>query len=349
MLDEQGAALLNKCLAFRTGSGISTIMINRTIEDAGGVPFATADRTKATLGYTVTPENSVALVPLLAVDCSMEKWDLREAKNQAGVEVESAAESAQIVLTENLCAAAYGPQSPAGRPFYFSDVSTDEIKSFRARAYGLGGAVLTATGVKDHSLFCSEVGELLSGAPAGTSAFPAPMTYLGGESRVAAPSSGYAHIALAFKAPTSSVVARILKQVINISGMKSGLAGFAGAGTVGAYAGGSSPGSLVDEMCKALTAAVTADVVRRAKGLAKAEALFALDGGSKSLADAMTAAVMESGKFMGPTEVAKSYDAVTESQVKDAMTAMLKTNASLAAVGDIASVPYHATVAARFK
>lgn len=347
-LGEQGAALLNKCMAFRSGSGISTLLINRTIEDAGGVPIAQADRSKTVLGYSVTPDNATRLVPLLATSCSFEKWDVRDAKNLAAVEAQAASESAQVVLTENLFASAFGPQSPAGRPFYSPGASTDAIMSFRERAYGLNGAVLTATGIRDHGSFCTEVAELLSGAPAGSSAPPAPLTYLGGESRVAA-AAGYAHVALAFPSPASSTIASVVKQVWSLAGLSSGVAGFVGGGLVGVYSGSSSAGGLVDAMCSVLTAAPSAEIIKRAKSLAKAEALFSLDGGSQSLASVMTAAVLESGTFSGPSAVAKAYDAVTDAQVKDAISAILKSNPSLAAVGDITSVPYHATVASRLK
>jgi len=67
------------------------------------------------------------------------------------------------------------------------------------------------------------------------------------------------------------------------------------------------------------------------------------------LAEAMTASVLETGNFSGPADVAKAYDAVSDSQVKNALSSMLKSSPSLAAVGDIVSVPYLATVASRLK
>lgn len=347
MVDEHGAALLNKCLAFKSGSNMSSLFIARCIENAGGIPFVTAGREGATLGYTVTPENATGLVGMLAVDCSFEKWDLRDAKMLAATETEVAAESAQVVLTETLYAAAYGPQSAAGKSFYFTDVSTDLIMSFRARGYGLNGAVLTATGIPDHAAFCSEVGEVLTDAPAGTPDAATPVTYIGGESRVYAPSTGYAHVALAFAGPDSSVLGSVVKQAISVVGSQAGVTGFSTPGLVGVYGGSSEGAGIVDAMTTALTTSLTPDVIKRAKGLAKAEALFALDGGSQALAAAMTASVLESGSFSGPAEVAKAYDAVTDAQVTEAFKKMLASNPSLAAVGDIGMVPYHATVASR--
>lgn len=349
MMDEQGAAFLNKCMNFKSGSGISTLMINRTIEDAGGTPFATVGRRGATVGFSVVPENAVGLIPLLATHCSFEKWDVRDAKQIAAMEEKVSYEVAQIVLTENLYAAAYGPQSPAGRPLQWADCSVDKIKAFRARSYGVNGAVLAATGVKDHSAFCTEVGNLLQESMAGSVDDPAPMTYLGGESRAAAPGMGYAHVAMAFEGPASSTLADVIVQFFNLSGAESGVSAFSVPGLVGVYAGSDSPSSLVDAMCGVMKTSVSPAAVKRAKNLAKADALFALDGGSKSLASVMTASVLESGSFTGPADVTKAYDAVTEKDVSAALSAMLKSNPSLAAVGDISHVPYHATVAANLK
>lgn len=345
MLDEQGAALTNKCMNFKSGSGLSTILINRTIEDEGGTPFSMVDRNAATVGFTVAPEKAVGLIPLLATDCTYEKWDVRDAKSFAVTESKIASESAQIVLTESLFAAAYGPQSPAGRPLYGMACGTDALKAFRARAYGLNGAILSATGVKDHSAFCTEAETLLADSPQGTADAAPAMTYLGGESRVAVPGSGYAHVAIAFAGPASTAVTGVLVQALTLSGASA----FSSCGLVGVYAGSDSPATMVDSMIAALKTPLSADVIKRAKTLAKAEAMFALDGGSQSLASVMTASVLESGTFTGPADVAKAYDAVTDKQVKDALSSMVKSNPALAAVGDIAAVPYQATVAAGLK
>ncbi len=346
-LGEQGAALVNKCLAFNSGSGLSTVMINRTIENEGAVPFASADRTSATLGYTVEPANAIGLVPLLATDCTFEKWDVRDAKQLAEYQVAEANKSAQIVLTEQIFAAAFGPQSPMGRPFYNADASTYEIASFRGRGYGLNGAILAATGIKDHAAFCTEVAEMLSESPAGPADAASKPVYLGGEARLAAPSAGYAHVAVAFDASVSSAMRSVLKYIFTIAGKDAGVAGFQTTGLVGVYAGAPSEavGSLESAIISTLTAGATAEVVGKAKNLAKAEALFALDCGSKGLAAAMTAGVMESGNFTNAAAVAASFDAITEKDVTGILATVLKTNPSLAAVGDITSLPYQGTFA----
>lgn len=320
-------------------------MINRTLENEGAIHFTSLDRFGATLGFTVMPDKAIELIPLLATDCSFEKWDLRDAKKLAAIVVEEANSSAQIVLTENLFAAAFGPQSTAGRSMYYSDVTTDAIKSFRQRGYGMQGAILTATGVKDHAAFCTAVTELLTDAPAGSAeAGASNLAYFGGESRIAAPSSGYAHVALGFQGPTSSVITGVLKHLLNLLGGENDVSAFSTHGIIGLYAGSADSSGLTDSMVKTIKSTISPDVVKRAKNLAKAEALLAMDGGSKTLAQFMTAYVKESGSFTGPADVAKAYDAVTEAQVQTALATMLKNKPSLAAIGDIRMVPYHATI-----
>jgi predicted Zn-dependent peptidase len=349
MIDEQGAALACKMMAFRSGSDKSTLYINRTIENAGGTPFVYGDRAGVSLGFTVLPDKAIDLVPLLAIECSFEKWDIRDARALVKMEAAEAYKSAQVVLTEAINAAAFGPQSPAGRPYYSTDASVEKTMSFYERSYGLQGAYLVATGIKDHDAFCKAVNSALSDAPAGEK-LPFPkMEYLGGESRVAAPSAGYAHVAMAFAAPEDMVLANVVKNAFSVLGMGSGVTGFSSAGLVGLYAGGTDGGAVADAMSKAVTGTISPDIVKRAKRLAKAEALFAIDGGSQLLCQYMTESVMSTCKYSGPADVIKDYDAVTDEQVKGAFSTMLKSNPSLAAIGNISQVPYHATIASRFK
>lgn len=348
-LGESGAALINKCLAFNSGSGLSTIMIQRSIENEGAVPFSSVDRNSATVGYTVEPDNAVGLIPLLATDCTFEKWDVRDAKNLAAYQVAEANKSATTVLTEQIYSAAYGAQSSMGRPLYSTDAGTYEIASFRSRGYGLNGAILAATGIKDHASFCSSVEELLSESPAGTSDSAPSATYMGGEARLAA-SVGYAHVALAFDSSVSPVMRNVLKHCFSLSGKEAGVSGFGTSGLVGVYAGAPSEGvgGLESAICSTLTSKLSADTISAAKSLAKGEALFGLDCGSKGLAASMTASVMESGTFSNGAALAAEYDAITEKDVNSALSAILKTKPSLAAVGDIGVLPYQGTFASYF-
>ena len=93
---EPGAALANKAMAFKSGSGLSSALILRNIEDDGAATFSTAGRTGASVGYTAAPDKAVRLVPLLVTDCNFEKWDVRNAMTNAKFEAEEANSNAQV-------------------------------------------------------------------------------------------------------------------------------------------------------------------------------------------------------------------------------------------------------------
>ena len=237
-----------------------------------------------------------------------------------------------------------------GRPYYSPSASRATIRSFRERAYALDGAVLAATGISDHEAFVLAVEGGFPESSVGASApADAPPAFIGGEARVSAPSAGYAHVAVSFPSPASSAVASVLKHCLNLSG-GGAASGFVGPGVVGAYVGADSAGviSAVDSLLSSLSSVPSSAIAERAIRLAKAEALFGLDGGSQNLADAMTKSILEAGTFGGASGVAGAYDSITAADVSAAFGAMVKNNPALAAVGDIASVPYHVTVASNF-
>jgi predicted Zn-dependent peptidase len=95
-LEEAGAALVNKSLAFKSGSGLSSALIIRNFDDDGAVPFSTADRMSATVGFTCAPDKALRLIPLIATSCTFEKWDVRDAIATAQMEVQDASENAQV-------------------------------------------------------------------------------------------------------------------------------------------------------------------------------------------------------------------------------------------------------------
>lgn len=345
---ETGAALANKYFSFKSGSGMSSLRILRTLEDAGAVPFSTAGRTSASLGFTVAPEKAASLLPLLTTECSFENWDVREVTKTASVVSQEAANNPQLVLTEQLYAAAYGAQSALGKSFYAAAESSAAVESFRGRNYGVGSAVLSATGVPDHAAFCEAVTDGLADANAAETT-AAPSVYVGGESRLSAPATGLAHLAVALEAPAAESALRSVAARCLALSCPDHVSAFTASGLVGVYGSSSADAvGLVDAVTAVLaSSAVTDESVARAKTLAKADALFRLDVGSKSLSDAMTASVLETGGFDAEA-VAASYDAVTTAQVGALLAKSLKSNPSVAAIGDLSGLPYQADIKARF-
>lgn len=349
-MSESGAALANKFMSFKSGSGLSSAVILRNIEDDGATPFATADRTSATIGYTASKDKALRLIPLLATTCTFEKWDVRDALKDVKLEVDEANASAQSVLSESIYSAAYGAQSAMGKSYYSTSATAASVQSFREKAYVLHGAVLSATGIADHESFVKAVEEGLSESVAGSPApAVAPSTFLGGEARVHAP-AGYTHLALAFDVAGKSPLMNVVSKCISLANAEAGLSGFTADSLVGVY-GGSSPAeaaAVTDKLVAAITSTPSADIVARAKTLAKAEAVFAMDGGSFALANAMTASIMETNTFSGAAGVAASYDSITAQDVAAAFESMAKSSPAMAAVGDLSSTPYQGSIAAKF-
>jgi hypothetical protein len=222
-----------------------------------------------------------------------------------------------------------------GRPYFNSNASVSALKSFRAKAYGIHGAVLAATGIDDHASFCAHVEASLSESPPGESTEVPTPVYLGGESRLFVPSVSVPHIALAFPAPSNPVMTHILKECFQVQGSSP----FYIDGLIGVY------GSDVDALSKILATKPSADTIRRAKALAKAKETISVEGaGSVALAKSMTDQVLATGA----TITSASFDAITAQDVSAAYDALLKAPLTMASIGNISTVPYHGSVASRF-
>jgi len=335
-------------MSFKSGSGLSSAVILRNFEDDGATPFSTVSRAAATVGYTASKDKAIRLLPLLATTSTFEKWDIKDAQHYAKMETDDANTSAQTVLSESVYAAAYGAQSSMGKTLYSTSSTTASIKSFRERAHSLHGAVLSATGIDDHEAFVKAVQEGFSESVVGSPISTTTPTFLGGEVRVHAP-AGYTHLALAFEASAKSPLMNVVKQCISLANVEAGISGFTTEGIIGVYGGAASSNAAVVAyaLCAAIVSAPSADVVERAKTLAKADAVFALDGGSQSLAQAMASSVLETNTFSA-AGLAAAYDAITAEDVASAFETMAKSNPAMAAVGDLTSTPYQGSISAKF-
>lgn len=347
LLSEGGAALANKNMSFKSGSGLSSLVILRNLENDGAVPWSFSGRYGSGLGFTCAPEKADRLIPLIATKCSYEKWDVRDAINLTNDIIDEAMSNTQIVLTDHLYAAAYGPQSSLGRSSHTKNVNPEALIAFRERCYVTNGAVVAATGVKDHDMIVNAVQDGFSQLNAGSKE-KVTASYLGGESRVSAKTDGYAHVAIAFESLCNKPMGNIIKHCLSLT-TTSNASSFHAPGLVGVYV--ASPaleaGNAVDNVCSTLLQPLTQEVVSRAKQLAKAEALMVLDNGSKDLAQALTNSVIEKGSFSYESESA-AYDDITNEMVTTAFAQMISTKPSLAAIGEIDAVPYHATIAVNF-
>lgn len=347
---EAGASLANKYTSFKSGSGLSTLVIIRNLENDGASPYSFADRFGAGVGFVCGRDKVDRIVPLLATRCSYEKWDLRDCKGMAGDIVDAAMTNAQAVLTEQIYSAAYGAQTSLGRPFHTKTSSNDSIISFRERSYIANGAVLAATGIEDHNAFVQVVQDGFSelGAGSDTSAKATSSSYLGGEARINTASHGYAHVALAFKGIEGNTpLKNVVKNCLDILS-PSNAAAFASPGLTGLYTAvpSSEASAATDALTTAFLTPLTKEIITKAKTAAKSNAIFGMES-SKALAQAMTESVLETGGFSAKS-VIDAYDNLKDEEVVNALSGVLGCNLTVAAVGEIGSVPYHATLAAKF-
>jgi len=247
------------------------------------------------------------------------------------------------MLNEAIYASAFGAQTPMGRPFY-SACSDKSLVSFRASNYVLDGAVLAGTGV-NHEDFTAEAVSILSDlGVASKSPATNESNYLGGESRVAMSTSGYAYVALSMAGPTDSpVLLSVLKHCYALSGVSA----FASPGLVGVYGSSAAAGAgaLTDSLRAAVGATFSSAIIKNAKAAAKAEAIYTVEGGSKGLADLMSTSVMYTGSFCIQS-LGAAYDGISEKDVHDAVAGMKSSGISLAAVGEISGVPYLGSISA---
>jgi hypothetical protein len=93
---EGGAAIANRYLSFKSGSGLSAALITRNLEDVGATLFSSAGRRGATIGFTAAKENAAFVAPLLVTECSFEKWDVKEAQGLTATEVGDVTSNAQV-------------------------------------------------------------------------------------------------------------------------------------------------------------------------------------------------------------------------------------------------------------
>lgn len=257
--------------------------------------------------------------------------------------------SSQVSLSEAVFASSYGSESILGRSFCNANCTPDSLVSFRQRNYVLDGAVLVATGV-NHSSFLKELEGALQEIPTSlpSESNDAAVAFIGGEARLFAPAGGLAHVAVSIDGSAVDYATRsVLKQCLSLS--NSGISAFAVPGLVGVY--GSSPnaeaGALTDSLLSAVATPPSNDIITRAKLNAKAEALFAIENGSKSLADMMTLNVLNTGSFTAAS-VAAAIDGITNKDITDAFATMKKSGLSLAAVGEIQNVPPHRVISSKF-
>lgn len=154
----------------------------------------------------------------------------------------------------------------------------------------------------------------------------------------------------------SGVTSRLSKQILKQSPYVESIAAFntsySDSGLFGVY-GVAQPdqaGDMVKAIAKVLTGltSVGKDELDKAKAILKGKMLRQADDDLELLQD-LGQQLLLSGRYGSPTDFAKIIDGVTEAQVTAAAKKLLSSKLTLAAYGDIHTVPHHSAVEAALK
>ena len=306
-------------------------------------------------------------------------WDIDEVEGDAQEVLSEMMHAAAYGETTPLGRPLYCPRRALG------DVSSDVLGSFMAKHYAAPRFVLSAAGV-DHGELVA-LAEQHFGALGGDSGpSQAASPYAGGDSRHRA-HSPLTHVALGFDAgglkddllastgvlqmvlggggsfspggPGRGIQSRLSAAMAsgNLEGADSAAAFtslYGGGGLVGVYgtADAQSAGNLADamgaEVCKLASAAPAEEEVQRAKNQLKASVLMNLEtcGG---IADDLGRQMLVNGAVGSPAAVCASIDAVSASSVQQAAQKAVASPVTVAAFGDVSSLPPYNTIAGMFK
>ncbi|KAL4894627.1 Metalloenzyme, LuxS/M16 peptidase-like protein [Aspergillus ambiguus] len=365
--------------AFKSTLKRSGLRITREVELLGGEVSSTHSRENVVLTAKYLANDLPYFVELLAEVASQSKFAAHELQEivfkhlkyrqqafAANPEAQ-ALDAAHAVAFHQGLGASVTPNTNVPFEKY---LSADALAEYAQKAYSKSNVALVGTGSSSADL-SKWVSQFFNELPSGSGPQSAASKYYGGEQRVSSkagnavvlafPGSG-AFGASAYK-PEAAVLAALLggqstikwtpgfsllakatqgfsqlrASTQNLAYSDAGLLSVSLAGQADQVAAASK--NVVDALKKVAAGEVAAEDVKKAVALAKFRALDAAETPSSGL-EATGSALLHSGKIAQLSEVAQSFDAVSEAQVKDAAKSLLSGKASVAAVGDLHQLPY---------
>jgi processing peptidase subunit alpha len=316
-------------------------------------------------------------------------WNVEEQRKIVQMELEEMEENAQALVTEMIYEAAFTSSSPLGRPLYMpkrnlEKIDGEQILKFQKEYFVANRMVLAAAGI-EHAELVEFAKKYFGSAKSGQSApVSTPVKYVGGDSRLRGDSPN-THVALGFQTggwrseslfPTSvlhmllgggsSFIAggpgknssRLNANVLSKHNWVETATAFSSihndAGLFGLYgtADAENAGKLVDvlggELASVAGKAPSDEEVSKAKAQLKAAVILNLDS-TPALMEDIGRQVLVYGKREDPAALCARIDAVTPAQVQQAAGSMLTSPVSVAAFGDVSSVPDYETIAKKFR
>ena len=152
-----GVSHLLERLAFKSTDSRSELKFVRDIEDMGGNMGAACAREQFAYSADVLRSDVDTAVEMLAdttTNCVLHAWEVTDQKKIIGYELEEQASNPSSVLTEALHAAAFGENTPLGRPLLCPESNVGKMsdavaREFMEATYSAPRMVLAGAGV-DH-------------------------------------------------------------------------------------------------------------------------------------------------------------------------------------------------------
>lgn len=379
---DAGAAHFLGRMAFGSTKSRTHFRVVRDAEAAGVFLDGGASREAimfAAEGGRDAVDDMVSFIAEAVTEPALAPWDVKEWAHTIERDLDTLEASPDVTVGEALHAAAFGDSSPLGHSLYaarhrLSAISPDVLRDYAARTFGGKRMVFAGTNV-DHGELTALVSDALGGVEAGADSSAPASPYSGGEARIAG-ASPLVHVALAFEgaALNSSdlAAAAVLRALLGGEGAGSRLGAatagdhsyalaasafaqsYSDTGLFGVYGSalGSDAPALVDLLAGAVSDAASsnaaADELDRAKKTAK-RAVFGVAETRVGGRDLLGLGTLAGAGASEPSAAAAAIDAVTAEQVKKFATALLRSGASLAAVGDTSATPRLSSIAGRFR
>ncbi|KAF9885606.1 ubiquinol-cytochrome c reductase core subunit 1 [Aspergillus nanangensis] len=365
--------------AFKTTLKRSGLRITREVELLGGEVSSTHSRENVVLTAKYLANDLPYFVELLAEVASQSQFSVHELqevvfkhlkyRQQAfAADAEAQAiDAAHSVAFHNGLGATITPSTSVPFEKY---LSAEAIAEYAQKAYSKSNIALVGTGSNSADLN-KWVGEFFKALPSGGAPQSSASQYYGGEQRISTKAGNAVVIAFpgssAFGTsgykPEASVLATLLggestikwtpgftllsKATQGFSQLRASTQNFAysdaGLLTIGlsgkADQVASASKNAVDLLKKAAAGEVASEDIKKATALAKFRALESVQNLGTGL-EATGSALLASGKLSQASEIAQSFDNISEAQVKDAAKSLLSGKASVAAVGDLHQLPY---------
>jgi len=193
-------------MAFKSSKERSHLRTVRDIEDIGGSIGAASSREYMIYQAETLRDHLETAIDIVAdtvCNPAMEPWDVDACRKVISYELDDMNSNPQAVLTELFQEAAYGQQSPLGRPLWcpkrnLSKISSQDLIDFRNSTFAANRMVLSASGV-DHQTLVDFAGKYFGDLPSSPAnpAVSEKSVYRGGDRRISA-DSPLTHVAMCF-------------------------------------------------------------------------------------------------------------------------------------------------------